>query len=236
MAIKTIAELTAISTLADSHVFVIDDGEHNYKISWGALKALTKAVASFAADPDQTAYPGRLKLTLADGTVLRAYAADPAKQDLLTWDDAPTANSNNPVKSGGIKSALDDKLDADDYVQFTGASGVTAGTAGIVPAPQAAGKYLSSDGVWESPDTQPVADSGKLITSGAVKAAIDGIEIAVDDELDPTSENPVQNKVLVTELDKKADEDDLTAGTLAHSDLHLGFYIGEDGGLCQADE
>ena len=33
------------------------------------------------------------------------------KQDLLTFDDIPTANSNNPVKSGGIKTALDGKED-----------------------------------------------------------------------------------------------------------------------------
>lgn len=29
------------------------------------------------------------------------------KQDVLTFDNVPTANSNNPVKSGGIKSAID---------------------------------------------------------------------------------------------------------------------------------
>ena len=29
------------------------------------------------------------------------------KQDILTFDEVPTANSNNPVKSGGIKSAID---------------------------------------------------------------------------------------------------------------------------------
>lgn len=29
------------------------------------------------------------------------------KQDTLTFDNAPTANSNNPVKSGGIKTAID---------------------------------------------------------------------------------------------------------------------------------
>ena len=33
------------------------------------------------------------------------------KQDLLTFDNVPTANSNNPVKSGGIKTALDGKED-----------------------------------------------------------------------------------------------------------------------------
>lgn len=33
------------------------------------------------------------------------------KQDKLTFDTAPTANSSNPVTSGGIKTALDTKLD-----------------------------------------------------------------------------------------------------------------------------
>ena len=32
------------------------------------------------------------------------------KQDTLTFDNVPTANSNNPVKSGGIKTALDNLL------------------------------------------------------------------------------------------------------------------------------
>lgn len=32
---------------------------------------------------------------------------DTSKQDTLTWDNAPTAGSNNPVKSGGIKTAID---------------------------------------------------------------------------------------------------------------------------------
>ena len=34
-----------------------------------------------------------------------------AKQDTLTFDNAPTASSDNPVKSGGIKTALDAKQD-----------------------------------------------------------------------------------------------------------------------------
>ena len=33
------------------------------------------------------------------------------KQDVLTFDDAPTAGSNNPVKSGGIHAALAEKRD-----------------------------------------------------------------------------------------------------------------------------
>ena len=41
------------------------------------------------------------------------------KQDTLTFDDAPTANSNNPVKSSGVKTALDGKQDDILIVTFT---------------------------------------------------------------------------------------------------------------------
>lgn len=37
-----------------------------------------------------------------------------AKQDTLTFDDTPTANSNNPVKSSGIKTAIDAKVNSSD--------------------------------------------------------------------------------------------------------------------------
>lgn len=38
------------------------------------------------------------------------------KQDKLTFDDTPTADSTNPVTSGGVKTALDGKLDKTDAV------------------------------------------------------------------------------------------------------------------------
>lgn len=111
MALKTIADLPGIISLNDNYTFVIDDGEHNYKITWGALKNLTGAVTAFTVDPDTENYPGYLKLTLANGDVLRVKPSDPDKQNKLTWDDAPTANSDNPVTSNGVKVALDAKQD-----------------------------------------------------------------------------------------------------------------------------
>ena len=38
------------------------------------------------------------------------------KQDTLTFDNAPTSGSNNPVKSGGIYTALAGKDDADRFI------------------------------------------------------------------------------------------------------------------------
>ena len=46
-------------------------------------------------------------------TQMKANAdAARGKQDALTFDEAPTANSRNPVRSGGIYTALRSKQDA----------------------------------------------------------------------------------------------------------------------------
>jgi len=168
MAVKTIAELSLINRLNDTDVFVIDDGSANYKIQWSALKLLLGSVSSFTANNET----GVLSLTLTNGTILSVTPHDPTKQNKLTFDETPTADSDNPVKSGGVKTELDKKLNSADYKQFTGATSEHAGTAGFVPAPPSTGRYLGSQGVWEEPDTTPTANSEQLITSGAVKAAL----------------------------------------------------------------
>ena len=223
MAIKHIADLTSVTRINDSDVLVIDDGEHNYKITWQAVKTLLGTVFSFAADPDTEHYPGQLKLVWADGTVLRAKASDPDKQDKLTFDATPTQNSDNPVKSGGIFIALGKKFDKDDYIAFRGASAEAAGQAGIVPAPAATGLYLGSGGAWEQPDAEPTQGSGKLITSGAVAEALANISIDVDDTMSETSKNPVQNKVVTAKMKSTAQADKV---------YHLGFYLDSNGDLC----
>ena len=51
--------------------------------------------------------------TAAKGTSVKfaredhVHPHDTSKQDVLTFDNAPTTGSNNPVKSGGIKAAID---------------------------------------------------------------------------------------------------------------------------------
>lgn len=223
MAVKHIFELASTQVIKDTDVLVIDDGEHNYKITWQALKLLLGTVTGFSVDPDAEHYPGYLKMILADGTVFRAKPSDPDKQDKLTFDDAPTAGSNNPVKSGGIKTALDTKLDSERYVAFRGASSEAAGEAGIVPTPQQPGLYLGSAGAWIEPDAEPTQDSDRLITSGAVALALANIEIDVDDAMSETSENPVQNKVVTRKMKSTAQADKA---------YHLGFYLDSNGDLC----
>ena len=215
---KYISELSAVTEINDTDVFAIDDGEHNYKISWSALKALLGTVASMTADGN-----GQITITLANGQTVSCTPHDSTKQDTLTFDSTPTASSTNPVTSGGVKNALDEKLDSEDYVQFTGATGSDPGTAGIVPAPASPNMYLGSGGAWETPDSTPTASSNKLITSGAVKDAIDNVEIDVDDAMSDSSTNPVQNKVVTGKMKSTAKADKL---------YHLGLYIDGDGDLC----
>ena len=196
MAVKTIAELAQTNTIADNDLLVIDDGSRNYSITWAKLKAALTAISSFTCD--NTA--GTITITLSTGASLTVTPHDPTKQDSLEWDTTPTAGSTKPVTSGGIKSALDDKLDTDDYVRFTGATASTAGTAGIVPAPAAGGsRYLSSEGAWQAPDNTPTSGSTRLITSDAVYAAI--AALTVDAALSDSSTNPVQNKIIKAALD-----------------------------------
>lgn len=89
-----------------------------------------------------------------------------AKQDVLTFDTAPTANSTNPVTSGGVKAALDGKRT------------LVGQTISLVISGQEI-EIESSDvpnliRALSNPDSTPTANSDNLVTSGGVKAALDG--------------------------------------------------------------
>jgi len=66
-----------------------------------------------------------------------------AKQNTLTFDDSPTEDSANPVKSGGVYTALEGKQDAvsaSGILKGDGDGGITAATAGTdYQAPLTAG-------------------------------------------------------------------------------------------------
>ena len=211
MATKYISDLTAVSNLSNSDTFIVDDGAHNYKIAFQALKALLNTVSSLALDPENS---GKIILTTAAGQTFSVTPHDPDKQDNLTFDQTPTQNSGNPVTSGGTKAALDEKLNANEYKNFTGASGENPGSAGIVPGPAAEGMYLGSEGAWITPDSTPTDNSTNLPTSGGVKAALDGkldaTDYVVDPALDSTSENPVQNAAVAGAIETLSDDQALT--------------------------
>ena len=68
-----------------------------------------------------------------------------ADDKISATDTTYTAGANVQISAGNEISATDTT-----YSDFTGTDGVTAGTAGLVPAPATtdAGKYLKADGSW----------------------------------------------------------------------------------------
>jgi len=98
-----------------------------------------------------------------------------AKQDVLTFDSFPTANSINPVTSGGVYTAIQN---------IPIATPITVDT--------------TLNATSENPVQNKAIYSALQNISGGTPAIVDAV-------LDLTSENPVQNKVIKEALDKKAD-------------------------------
>lgn len=189
-----------------------------------------KVLMLFKGDYDSSATYAVLDVVLYQGLsyVAKQTTTGNAPTNTTYWqklldfptqvDNVPTQNSNNLVKSGGVYSALDDKLDASkgystddstetiadaDYVPFydssatapkktlwsalvstltavfTGATSLTAGSKGTVPAPSAGdeGKFLKGDGTWGNvpkPSVMTGATSSAAGTSGLVPAPAAG--------------------------------------------------------------
>lgn len=88
------------------------------------------------------------------------------KQDKLTFDSTPMANSSNPVTSSGIKSYVDGAISGavGKITTYTGATSTANGTGGLVPAPTKGQqeKFLKADGTWgEVP--KPFNTDGHLV-------------------------------------------------------------------------
>ena len=109
------------------------------------VAAWTSRMDNLALDAERTpgagGQPGFVTITLNDGTLdepkkVTVYdgevsrnemntaiaAMGNTKQDTLTFDDIPTAESDNPVKSGGVKAAIDEV--ADDLTEHVGNAGI----------------------------------------------------------------------------------------------------------------
>ena len=107
-----------------------------------------------------------------------------AKQDTLTFDTAPTANSTNPVTSGGVKTALDGKAASNhshDGV-YAAADHNHDGAYAAKSHNHDERYYTESemddllDGKQDTLtfDSAPTAGSANPVTSGGVKTALDG--------------------------------------------------------------
>ena len=108
------------------------------------------------------------------------------KQDKLTFDTAPTANSTNPVTSGGVKTELDKKANATSLGAHTGNTDnphqVTAAQAGADPTGTAASAVSAHNSSGTAHSDIRTALAGKEAAGAA--AAVQG---NLDDHEDNTT-------------------------------------------------
>lgn len=131
----SLADLQRVTANNNDYGYVVSrDAEGNtiysrykYVEGTGWVFEYTLNNSSFTAAQWAAIQSGITSLLVAKLLSLPAYgdlmALFGSKQDVLNFDTTPTANSNNPVYSGGIKHALDDKQDTltfdDQPVQYS---------------------------------------------------------------------------------------------------------------------
>ena len=111
------------------------------------------------------------------------------KQEELTFDSTPTANSTNPVTSGGVKAALDakrqirqDDSETSDHaiVSATASEGDVYIMLSVREGDDIKSVHITPDNMENlirallTPDSTPTANSNNLVTSGGVASALAG--------------------------------------------------------------
>ena len=141
------------------------------------------------------------------------------KQDTLTFDDSPTASSTNPVKSGGVYSALAGKIStpsggtAGQFLKKT-ANGSEWGDADSATWGKISGTLSSQTDLQNALngkqatltfDDAPTAGSNNPVKSSGIKTALDGKQATLTFDNAPTagSSNPVKSSGVKTALDNQ---------------------------------
>lgn len=127
-------------------------------------------------------------------------------------------HKHNISDINNLQTTLDGKSSiSHTHADFKGASNSAKGTAGFVPAPAIgdnSSKYLKADGTWATPPNTTytnVTSSKDGLMTKEDKIKLDGIQegankTVVDSVLSSESINPVQNKILNSALEGKANK------------------------------
>ena len=135
-----------------------------------------------------------------------AALAKAAAKNAITVDDQLYSQSTHPVQNKVVTAALGEKA---------GKSVATPYINGLMSAADKAKLDGIEAGATKNSTATATADADGQM-SAADKVKLDGIEdgatkTIVDDAMSDTSTNPVQNKIVTAELDKKAGKDVATA-------------------------
>lgn len=121
---------TIVSWNGSQDLFVVEQPDGTKVATPAMVKQFIEA-GDFEATGEVKDGHGNILADMAKSADVNTALA--GKQDTLTFDNVPTQNSNNPVKSGGIKSAIDDKakrlnnikiIDENFEIRFIGFSDV----------------------------------------------------------------------------------------------------------------
>ena len=135
-----------------------------------------------------------------------AALAKAAAKNAITVDDQLYSQSTHPVQNKVVTAALGVKAGKSVATQYVN---------GLMSAADKAKLDGIEAGATKNSTATATADADGLM-SAADKVKLDGIEdgatkTIVDDAMSDTSTNPVQNKIVTAELDKKAGKDVATA-------------------------
>ena len=136
---------------------------------------------------------------LADKSISRGKFKD----DL--FDSAPTTNSKNLLESGVVKTALDGKLDNQSGVIQNSHLSTGCIKNGNILDNQIKVSKLSS----ESFDDEPTTNSKNLLTSGAIKNALDSVVegyVKMEDLVDGLQVNEISAKDITIDGKKPSTE------------------------------
>lgn len=202
------AELTeAVSnadTKAEAAMALADGADTN------ASNALTKAVSALTK-AEQAVLASGTAMNAAGEATAKAEAVEQAlsgKQDVLAFDQAPTADSQNPVTSGGVYEAIRNAgIELDDNVTQTSQNGVkSSGIYKFVKDNSEAGRLDQlQEQIFELSntmqvkltfDSKPKKGSLNPVTSNGIFEAIQGSgggTITLDDTVTAESQNGVKS-------------------------------------------
>ena len=128
-------------------------------------------------------------------------AALDQKQASLTFDQVPTANSQNVLSSGAIHTALSGKVNTSDTIA------INHGGTGATTAAGARTNLGLGTAAQKDATSSVASDNDDLVTSGAVFSKLAEYQEALTFDSTPTanSENPVTSRGIKTALDAKQD-------------------------------
>lgn len=159
-----------------------------------------------------------------------------SKQDKLTFDDTPTANSDNPVKSGGIKNYVDGQVSkipkfSIAVVDQLPTSDISTTTIYLLKESKTDtqniyAEYIYVNNAWEILGTQKVDLSGYVKTAD-LETKLNKKQDTLEFDQTPTagSNKPVTSGGIFTALDAKVNASDFVEITESEVDQLWGADV-----------